>query len=86
MWEKTRTAIAEGKLEGCTAVCSAKRYDPTKHGPGPRTTAKISVYTEKSDMDEIGFKIAKQDIVYKTNELMKLLKTTSMYMLVVEML
>ena len=45
------------------------RYDPTKGGPGPCTTAVICVYTEEHNMDSIGFKlieIAQQDIKYKS--------------------
>ena len=40
-------------------------------GPGPCTTAHISVYTEKGNIDDIGFKlieIVQQDIKYKTDE------------------
>ena len=46
------------------------RYDPTKGGPGPSTTAVICVYTEEHNMNAIGFKlieIVQQDIRYKTN-------------------
>ena len=46
------------------------RYDPTKGGPGPCTTAVICVYTEEHNMYTIGFKlikIAQQDVKYKTN-------------------
>jgi len=46
------------------------KYNPSKSGPGPCTTAAISVYTEKHNMDVIGFRLiemVKQDINYKTN-------------------
>ena len=46
------------------------RYNPTKGGPGPCTSAVICVYTEEHNMNAIGFKlieIAQQGIKYKTN-------------------
>ena len=71
-WEKIRTAMAEGELEGCEWVkCSTAKYDPTKEGPGPSTCAVICVHTNELDIDAIGFSlvwIVNQDIKYKTNE------------------
>ena len=70
-WEKVRTAVVNDSLQGCVhAKCPAMRYDPTKGGLGPSTTGVICVYTEKHNMDAIGFKlitIVQQDIKYKTN-------------------
>ena len=71
-WEKIRTAVANGELQGCTmAECTTLKYLPSEKGPGPSTTAVICVYTEEHDIDVIGFKlieIACQDIKYKTEE------------------
>ena len=71
-WEKVCRALAKGRLGGCiSAKCSTKRYNPTRSGPGPCTTAHISVYTEEGNIDAIGFKlieIVRQDIKYKTDE------------------
>lgn len=74
VWDKIRTAIARGELKVPSAMCTTVRYNPSKHGPGATTTAKISVYTEEYNLDDIGFKlieIAKQDLPYKTNEATK---------------
>ena len=70
-WEKIRTAIARGELPGCNAKSTTKRYDPSKEGPGPSTSAVICVYTDKRSVDDIGFRlieIVKRDIMFKTDE------------------
>ena len=70
-WEKVRNAIAKNILRNCSAKCSTMKYDPTKQGPGPSTTAVICVYTERDTRNMIGFKlieIVKRDIAYKTEE------------------
>ena len=71
VWEKIRTAIVTNNLQGCvSAKCSTMRYNPTGGGPGPCTYGVICVYTEKHNIDKIGFKlieIVQQDIKYKTD-------------------
>ena len=71
-WEMIKTAILSDKLKGCkNAKCSTIYYDPTRVGPGPCTSGVISVYTERDNMEAIGFELIKliqHDLKYKTNE------------------
>ena len=70
-WDKIRTAIVTDNLQGCVhAKCSTMKYNPSGEGPGPSIKGVICVYTERHNMDAIGFKLIKivqQDIRYKTD-------------------
>ena len=75
MWEKICSAIASDELHECIlARCTTLKYDPTQEGPGPSTKSVISVYTEKHNIEDIGYKlirIVQNDIHYKTGEASK---------------
>ena len=71
VWDKVKNAVLTGTLGGCkSAKCSTLKYNPSTAGTGPQNSGVICVYTEKWNMDEIGFKaveIAQEDIRYKTD-------------------
>ena len=71
-WERVYSAMDRNELGGCVhAKCSTVFYNPGSAGPGPNTQGVMCVYTEKANMDAVGFKlieIVRQDIRYKLDE------------------
>lgn len=74
-WKPIRDQVVSGSLgPGVTgAMCSTLMYDPMRHGTGPRTTGRISVFTNESEAIQVGFKliqldVVKHDIIFKTME------------------
>ena len=72
-WHLVRKATESGVLRESTrgAKCSGLFYDPCCHGPGPKTSGVICVYTMEEDVDRAGFiliNMLKHDLKYKTDE------------------
>ena len=72
-WHLVRKATESGVLRESTrgAKCSGLFYNPCCHGPGPKTSEVICVYTMEEDVDRAGFiliNMLKLDLKYKTDE------------------
>lgn len=70
-WCVVREGVISGHLGAVAAKCSTLRYDPLCHGAGPKTTGRISVFTNEDDYIEVGMKlihlnVVQHDIKYKT--------------------
>ncbi len=62
-WQVIREEVRSGRLGATGAKCSTLKYDPCESGTGPTTMGRISVFTRKDDLMDIGMKLIKLPVV-----------------------
>ena len=72
-WCIVRGEVISGRLGANGALCNTLMYNPLFCGAGPKTTGRITVFTNEDDVMEVGMKLIKlsvvqHDIQYKTQE------------------
>lgn len=72
-WCVVREAVLSGELGATGALCGTLRYRPLRHGAGPVTNQRMSVFTQEDDYLQVGMKLVRletiqHDIKYKTQE------------------
>lgn len=70
-WCVVRDEVLSGRLGATGANCNTIMYDPLRHGAGPKTHGRITVYAKEDDYIHVGMRLIQlpaiqHDIRYKT--------------------